>query len=189
MIDAAREDRRQAVHFAMTFFASTLRWLTPTQAVAGAVAAVLLNWVVLPLIGRDFRRPGEPFIAGVRLYPVAVLLLVVFLPLPSAAAAWGVLGVGDAASNILGRRFGKPPFLGREDRSLIGTAAFVTFGGTAALALGSFVADLPPTAHAVAGSFAAAAAGALAEFLPRRIRLDDNLPIAIAAGGVLFLLG
>jgi dolichol kinase len=173
----------------MTSFALTLRWLTAEQAAAMAAAAIVLNWVILPLTGRDLRRPGEPFVDGVKLYPVAILALVTFLPLPSAAAAWGVLGVGDAASNVVGRRFGTPPFLGRADRSLAGTAAFVALGGGAALGRGSFAADLRPTLLAVAGSFAAAAAGALAEFVPRRLRVDDNVPIAIAAGGVLYLLG
>ena len=45
-----------------------------------------------------------------------------------------------------------------------------------------------PDAHVVAASFAAAAAGALAEFVPRKLRIDDNLPIAVAAGLVLFAL-
>ncbi len=183
-----REDLRQWTHLAMTGFALTLRWLTPDQAAGLAIAAIVLNWVVLPLIGRDLRRPGEPFIDGVKLYPVAVLVLVIFLPLPSAAAAWGVLGVGDAASNLVGRRFGRPPFLGRTDRSFAGTAAFVLSGGCAATLIGGFVANQTPDAHASAASFAAAAAGALAEFTPRRRWLDDNLPIAIAAGAVLYFL-
>jgi len=172
----------------MTAFALSLRWISPPQAAAMAGAAIALNWVILPLIGRDLRRPGDPYVDGTRLYPVAVLLLVLFLPAPSAAAAWGVLGVGYAASNVIGRRFGRPPFLGRSDRSLAGTAAFVIFGGSAALLLGSFVAARTPDIHAVTASFAAAAAGSLAEFVPRRLRLDDNLPIAVAAGAVLFLL-
>jgi len=186
--DPAREDRRQALHFAMTAFAVSLRWLSPIQAAAMAGAAIALNWVILPAIGKDLRRPGDPYVDGARLYPIAVLLLVVFLPAPSADAAWGVLGVGDAASNVVGRRLGRPPFLGRSDRSLAGTAAFVICGGGAALLLGSFVAESMPDLHAVSAAFAAAAAGALAEFTPRRLRLDDNLPIALAAGGVLFLL-
>jgi len=185
---SAREDRRQVLHLAMTGIALTLRWLTPGQAAALAGAAIVLNWVVLPCLGRDLRRPGGPFVDGVKLYPVAILLLVLTLPPSSAAAAWGVLGVGDSASNLVGRRIGRPPFLGRDDRSLAGTAAFVLFGGAAALLLRSFVAERAPDLHDVSVAFAAAAAGALAEFIPRRLRLDDNLPIAVAAGTVLFLL-
>jgi dolichol kinase len=171
----------------MTVFALTLRWLTPQQAAALALAAVLLNWVVLPLTGRDLRRPGDPWLDGVKLYPVAVLLLVFFLPLPEAAAAWGVLGVGDVASNVLGRRFGSPPFLGRPDRSLAGTSAFVIFGGAAAVLLLWFVSGYTPDPFDVSMCFSAAAAGALAEFTPKKLRIDDNLPIAIASGAVFLL--
>ena len=120
----AAEDRRKFVHLLMTAFVVALRWLTPEQAWACAGAAILLNWVLLPLLGVDLRRKGDPFVDGVKLYPVAVLLVLVLFGNYVGAAAWAVLGVGDAASNVLGRRFGRTPFLGRSDRSLAGTGAF-----------------------------------------------------------------
>jgi dolichol kinase len=184
----AQEDRRQLIHLAMTGFALALRCLTPTQAALCAGAAIALNWVVLPLLRVDMRREGGPFVDGVRLYPIAVLGLVLALPLPLAAAAWGVLGVGDALSNLVGRRFGAPPLLGREDRSLAGSAAFVAGATPAALGLWAFVAAVPPDGEMAVVALVAAVAGALAEFTPRSRWIDDNLPIALAAGVALALL-
>ncbi len=188
MSDARAEDRRQAVHLAMTGFALALRVLSPSQAALAAGAAIALTWVVLPLAGRDLRRPGAPFLDGVRLYPVAVLGLVLLLPLPQAAAAWAVLGVGDAASNVVGRRLGRPGLVGRADRSLAGSLAFVLCAGPAALGVHAFVAAAAPDGRTALAVAAATLAGALAELVPLPLRLDDNLPIAAAAGATLALL-
>ncbi len=187
----AAEDRRQAVHVAMTGFAFALRWLTCDQALACAGAAIALNWVVFPLTGIDrrwLRRAGDPWVDGVKLYPVAVFALIALLPLPQAAAAWVVLGVGDAASNVVGRRFGRPPFLGRPDRSLVGSLAFVGAAAPAALLAHSFVGYAAPDGRSVGVVLAAAVAGALAEYLPLPKWLDDNVPIAAAAGITLWAL-
>ena len=189
MTDGRSEDLRQGIHLAITGCALALRWLTPPQAALCAAGAVVLNWVVLPALGRDLRRPGDPFVDGVRLYPIAVLGLVLLLPLPQAAAAWGVLGVGDAASNLAGRRLGRPPFLGRSDRSLAGSLAFVLTAAPAAAGLWAFVGRVPLDLPLLGASLAAAAAGALAELLPRSRWMDDNLPIAVAAGLAVHALG
>ncbi len=184
----AREDRRQFVHAGMTLFALTLRWLTPLQAAVCAAAAIGLNWLILPRFSGAPAGERRGFGDGVRIYPIAVLLLIVVLPAPRAAAAWGVLGIGDAASNLIGRRLSGPRLLGRPDRSLGGTIAFVLLGGAAAAGLWAFVGERALDADVVIASFAAAAAGALAELLWRPKWLDDNLPIAAAAGAVLLLL-
>jgi len=186
------EDRRQALHLAMTLWIVALRWITPVQAVWITLAAVVLNWVVLPLTGlgrRSLRRDGEPFVNGVKLYPVGVLLALVLFPYPAAAAGLAVMGVGDAASNVLGRRFGKPPFLGRQDRSAVGTAAFVACGAVAAAAAAMWVAPERPMDGPFLGAvLAAAVAGAAMEYVPWPRPLEDNLPITLAAAGAFTLL-
>jgi dolichol kinase len=178
-----REDRRQVLHLAMAAFALTLRWLGPWQALALAGSAIAMNWVVMPLTGLDrhLRRPGAPFVDGVKLYPIAVLAVLLLFPAPVAAAAWAVMGAGDGASNLVGRRFGRPPFLDRADRSLAGTIAFVAAAWPAAWGVHAFVAD---SAGSPLPALAAAVAGAAAELLPLPWGLDDNLPIALAAGAV-----
>lgn len=177
------EARRKALHLAMTSFAIALRWLEPWQALALAGAAIVLNWGLMPALGwdRGIRREEAPFVDGVKTYPVAVLLALLLFPLPAAAAAWAVMGVGDACAGLVGRRFGRPGFLGRPDRSGLGTFAFVVTAWPAAWALAQFAGRLPMDA-AWLPALAAAGAGAAAEFLPLRRVLDDNLPIALAAG-------
>lgn len=181
------ESRRQLLHLSMTAFALLLPWLAPWQAAGLAGAAVLVNWALLPALkwDRGVRREGGPFVDGVKLYPVAVLAVLLLFPSrpqTAAAAAWGVMGVGDVASNVFGRRFGRPGFCGLADRSLLGTLAFVGFGGLAAWGLATYVSD---SADAVVATWkpalAAALAGALAELVTPSKILDDNLPIAVAA--------
>ena len=182
-----REDRRQLLHLAMTGFALALRWLTPTQAAICAGGAVVFNWLILPRLAPGLRRENAPRVDGIRLYPIAVLVLVLVLPLPLAAAAWGVLGVGDSVSNLAGRRWGRPPFLGRADRSLVGSLAFVLCAAPAAFGLWVFVANTVPDGRMLLVAGVAALAGALAELLPLPSWLDDNLPVAAAAGLALHL--
>lgn len=185
------EDRRQALHLGVTAFALTLRWLEPWQAWTLAGAAVGVNWLLLPALGwdRDLRREGSPFADGVKLYPIAVLAVLLLFPSPpqvAAAAAWGVMGVGDAASNVVGRRLGRGGFLGRGDRSFAGSLAFILTAWPAALGFAMFVGRLD-AASVWLPALAAAGAGAAAEFASIPRRLDDNLPIALAAGAAFHL--
>ncbi|MCE9635190.1 MAG: hypothetical protein K8T90_05730 [Planctomycetes bacterium] len=187
-----REDLRQTIHAATTLLVVPLRWTSPAGALWMGVGGVLLGFVVFPMLGvsRRVSREGGPWIDGAKLYPVAVLAALLLFPLPVAAAAWAVLGIGDAASNVVGRRFGRPPFLGRADRSLAGTLAFVATALPAAVAAHWWVAGsmahnvLLPSAEVVAGAAVAAVAGAVAELLTPRW-IDDNLPICLAAGAAM----
>lgn len=93
------------------------------------------------------------------------------------AAALGVLGVGDPAAAIIGKRFGRVRLA--NGRSLEGAAAFILIGGL--LTAGLLIALHPEIATwklaAVAAS--AATAGALTELWIERI--DDNLAIPVSA--------
>lgn len=183
------ENRRQFLHLAMTGFAMALRWLEPWQALVMAGAAIALNWIVLPALGwdRGIRRAGGPFVDGVKMYPVAVLGVLLAFPMPVAAAAWAVLGVGDSMSNLVGRSFGTPGFLGRQDRSFLGTFAFVVTAWPAAWALAAFVGERAPGTTWLP-ALAAAVAGAAVELVPLPRRVDDNLPIALAAAAAFFFV-
>jgi dolichol kinase len=184
-----REDGRQFVHLGTTAFAVTLLWLPLWAGYAACGAAIAFWWIVVPLMKRDvgFTRPGEPFVNGLRTYPVAVLLLLFFFrhpaahPLATPVAAWGVLGVGDSFSNLVGRPWGTHGFVGRKDRSMLGTFAFVVTAWPAAWALATLVGGMP-SADAWKPALVAAVAGAVAELIPLPFRLDDNLPVALAAG-------
>ena len=70
------------------------------------------------------------------------------------AVSWvflAALYASDALSNLVGRRWGRPPFLGRPDRSLVGSVAFLLTAWPAA-----FLAHAPrspaPTIVSVQGA-------------------------------------
>ncbi len=190
-----REDARQFVHLGTTAFALALLRLPLWAGYAACAAAIVFWWIVVPLLKRDvgFTREGEPFVNGLRTYPVAVLLLLLFFrhpdahPLATPVAAWGVLGVGDSFSNLIGRPWGRQGFAGRKDRSLLGTTAFLVTAWPAAWALAAVVGGMT-SADAWKPALAASVAGAAAELVPLPLRLDDNLPVALAAGAAFFAL-
>jgi dolichol kinase len=177
----------------MGLFALTLGVLPRWGAIGLALAAIVHNWVVMPrtAYGRALERPGEPFVAGLRTYPLAVLGLVVLLPAAEAAAAWGILAFGDAAAALVGSRVRAPSFFGHRKATWSGTPAFFVVGAIAAWGLGQAVAALaahapwvePGAAPSLARAAAAAGVAALVDLV--RIPPDDNLPCAAASGGAL----
>lgn len=187
---------RPAVHAAMGLFALALGVLPRWAALAMAVAAILNNWVLLPRLAveRRLRRPGEPFLGGLRTYPVAVLLLVLLLPPAEAAAAWAVMSFGDAAAALVGRRVPAPAVFGHRKATWSGTPALLLVGALAAWGMGHAVAALaahapwvePGTAPDVVRCLLAAFLATLVDLL--RIPPDDNLPCAAAAGTALWAL-
>jgi len=99
-VTAATERRRQTVHLACTGFVLLLPWLTIEQALVLAGAAIVLNWLVMPVLGWDaaLRRDEDRLLDGVRTYPIAVLLsLLIF---PSSGATVLPSGVGWPITEI-----------------------------------------------------------------------------------------
>ncbi len=192
----SRALRRPLLHAATGFFALALGLLPAPWHLVAAGLGVVAGWVVFPLTGLDarLRRPGERYLAGLRTYPLAVLLLVLLLPRAEAAAAWGVLAFGDAAAALVGQRVPAATVFGSRKATWSGSAAYLLVGGlaawglsagAAALALGTGWVTLevvPP----VLACFAAAGAAALVDLVP--LPPDDNLPAAAAAGAVLHVL-
>ena len=84
-----RERTRRLVHFAFGFCALLVPWLGRGGSVAVAAAACAYNLALAPAMGWDraYRRPGEPLVAGVGSYPIAVLLLLLVLPPRNAMAS------------------------------------------------------------------------------------------------------
>lgn len=200
------ELRRQLVHLGVILFAVPVPFIGSRWSALVCLGAIVFNWVVLPLTGQDklFRRDGERFLNGVRVYPVAVLLLVVLFPLKVAVASWAVLAVGDAFSNLIGRRFGRVKLPWNPQKSWAGTIGFfVTAAPTAALfflfaqrvagadTLWSVWDGQPILAEFTAArcfviGAVGAAIGAIAESLP--VRLDDNLTVSITSGAAMAFL-
>ena len=127
------ETARQIVHMAMGGFALLLRWLTWWQAIAIGGAAVAFNVFALPRIARGLFRPGDEArpLHGIVLYPIAVLLLLLAFPgRPDiAAAAWGILALGDGSATLAGRAIDGPRWPWNREKTFAGSAAFAVVGG------------------------------------------------------------
>lgn len=205
---SARENRRQLVHLGVLLMALPVPFLGPKWALALTAGAVINNWVIMPLTGVDravFNREGEKFLNGVRIYPVAVFCLILFLPLTLAMCAWAHLAVGDGFSNMIGRRYGKTNKLPwNPDKSWAGTIGFwVTAAPAGALLMWysqhfggseSFLRFWPETAGIGAFSVGAmfllsglgAAVGAILESLA--IDVDDNISVSVGSGAAMAAL-
>jgi dolichol kinase len=163
--------------------------LPPWGALVAAGLGILAGWVVLPLLPleRRLRRPGEPFLCGLRTYPVAVLGLVLWRAPAEAAAAWGVLAFGDAAAAVVGQRVRAPRLLGSPKATWSGSLAHALVGALAAWGLSSGVAALAAWsgmvgAGPVPGPVGCLAAGLAAALVDAVLRPpEDNLIGAAAA--------
>jgi dolichol kinase len=167
-----------------------------------ALLALLANAFLLPrtAFGRALARPGEPRWNGLLSYPAAVAAAYALLPPEAAAGAWAAMALGDPAAAFAGGRAGGRGRLPWNPRkTLAGSAAFLlsAWAGIALVVAAAFPAPGGIPRGALLGDPAAlgilalwalcgAAAGALAESLD--LPLDDNLPAALASGGVLALL-
>lgn len=187
MIPAA--DFRAWFHAATGLVALGLGVFPYGLSVAGAVLGVVAGWIVIPLTPLEarLRRPGEPWLNGLRTYPVAVILLVLFLrPATLAATAWAVWAAGDAAASLVGRHVRAPSLFGHPKATWSGTPAFLGFGTLAGVGAGRFV---EATGGGAGAALPVVALAALASALVDLVRIppDDNLPNALAAGAVLYV--
>ena len=184
------EGRRQFLHMAMGGFALLLRYLSWWQAAALASSALLFNVFVLPHIGKGLYRPSDArFAAGIILYPLAVLLLVLCFPRRPdiVAAAWAILAAGDGMATLAGRAMPIARLPWNRDKSYGGLIAFILCGGAAAVALAMWTAPavqpMPSFKFLFAAPIAAAIVAGLVETIP--VGLDDNVRVPAAAAIVL----
>jgi uncharacterized protein (TIGR00297 family) len=188
----------------MGSFALLLRWLTPFQAAACAVAALAFNLLLLHRVTRRAllreHESERAFSLGIALYPAAVLVLILVFwsRLELAAATWALLAFGDGMATVAGVTIGSAPLPWNREKSWAGFLAFVIVGTfTSALLLrfvqgghnahvgDSFVsASGPDTTFLVLSCLAAALAAAFAESL--RTGIDDNALVPLVGGTVLY---
>lgn len=191
--------RRNLTHVLSAVGCIAILWAVPTPAwaIALAVPACMMAWTAelsrrrSPRINAMLMRALGPIahphehrrVNSATWYTTALAVLSLFeAPLP-AAIGLAVLGFGDPAAALIGRRFGRIAI--RHGRTLEGTLAFVIAGFVAALlALLVFAPGL--ALGAMLGLAAAGAvAGALAELLS--LRIDDNLSIPLVAAAAVAL--
>jgi dolichol kinase len=135
------------------------------------------------ILMRGFKHVAHPSewnrVNSATWYATAIFGLTLTGSLPLMIVPVAVLGFGDPAAGILGRKFGRTPLV--HGRSLEGTSAFVLVGSAAAaiaLSIGRPEYSLLATALV---SLAAGLCGAMAELFSRSI--DDNLSVPVAALG------
>ncbi len=186
------EDLRQIEHLVPIAFAFLLPYLTWGQAVALAVCALVYGVFISPRLLRVTRRPNEEirgFSSGKAAYALSVLGLLLVFPheFYIVAAVWANLSVGDAASNLIGRNFGRKTIPWNVRKTWLGFSAALFSSTLAAGALMLWV-GVPPGASAsssIVWSYALSVSVvcSLVETLP--LPVDDNLTICLAGGAFL----
>ena len=178
-----KEEIRPLSHVGTAIVALGMGVLPRWANLTGAALGMLAGWVVIPRtrVEAVLRRPGEPWLNGVRTYPLAVALLVLLLPATLAAAAWTIMAAGDAAASFVGRHVPAPSLFGHKKGTWSGTPALFVVGSLAGWGAGAFVAATggTPLGNPMNVVLAAGAA-ALIDLVP--LPIDDNLPLAAAAG-------
>ena len=169
------------------------RWLVPLCIAASFwfLETLRQHWIparrFLLWLFKSIAHPHERYrVNSSTWFVTALTLLGVAFDVRICAVAIAVLGVGDPAAALVGRRWGRTRLV--NGRSLEGTLTFVVAGGLAAmLALSLWHATSSWTTMVVLAA-GAAISGALAELFSWR--LDDNfsIPVAAAMGAQLALL-
>ena len=189
MAHQSNELLRKAVHIAFGLFALSLAWIPWWAAAAVAAAAVLGNWLVLHrIVGTSIARHERGWDAGIVLYPLAVLILIVIFrhDLRIAAVAWAALAFGDGFATIIGQRIGGARLPWNPDKTWAGFIGFVIAGYIPTYVVWHVLNDSPtwlPNWLIVLGTMIAAA---IAESLD--LGVDDNLTVPAAAATAAFLL-
>lgn len=190
--------RRNLTHVASALGCAAILWAVPSPswAIALAVPACLMAWTAeisrrrsarvnawLMRVLSPIAHPHEHHrVNSATWYTTALALLSLSREPLAAAVGLAVLGLGDPAAALVGRRFGRIKL--RHGRTLEGTLAFVAVGLVGAL--GAVYAFEPRTPLLLALGIAAAGsvAGAVAELLS--LRVDDNLSIPLSAAAAAF---
>jgi dolichol kinase len=197
--------RRNLTHVLSALGAIVILWAVPSPvwAIAVALPFCALGWslelsrrqsprvnaVLMRMLGPIAHPHEHRRVNSATWYTTALAILSLFeVPLP-AGIALAVLGFGDPAAALVGRRFGRVTI--RHGRTLEGTLAFVAAGAVAGLAAAWLFAPTLPFGTLALLALAGALAGAVAELVS--LRVDDNLSIplvsAAAAGLAAAALG
>jgi uncharacterized protein (TIGR00297 family) len=189
MAHEVNEALRKSIHTAFGLFALSLRWLPWWAAAGAAAAAVIGNWLILHrIVGRSIARHERGWDAGIVLYPLAVLILILVFrhDLHIAGTAWALLAFGDGFATPAGKAIGGPRLPWNRDKTWAGFFGFIAAGFPAALLVSWFLTDQPTTIARWLIVFLATIAAAITESLPAGV--DDNVTIPLAAGFTLWLL-
>jgi uncharacterized protein (TIGR00297 family) len=176
MAHSTNETLRKGLHAGFGLGAFALKWLPWYVAAGVCVAAILGNWLVLHrVVGKGVARHERGFDAGIVLYPVMVLLLVLVFRnhLHFAAIGWALLAFGDGIATLVGKAMRIAPLPWNRDKSWGGFLGFLIAGGAAGIAVAYWMGFPHPIVVLVA-----ALAAAITESLP--LGVDDNVTVPFA---------
>ena len=129
---------------------------------------------------------------------VFILILLFYKKMYIVAGAWAIMSLGDGCSNIFGKAYGKRKLPWNPEKSWIGSAAFVFFGGLGAAILMWWVNLDQSSAQTIqeqmqtplmwsyffTSAFLAAFVAAGVESLP--LKINDNVTVPLIAGLFLY---
>jgi uncharacterized protein (TIGR00297 family) len=176
---------RKSLHIGFGFVAFSLKWLTWEMAAAVCVLAIVGNWLLLHRVfGRTVARHERGYDAGIVLYPVAVLLLVLTFRnhLHFAAIGWTLLAFGDGFATLAGQLIPSGKLRWNPDKSWSGLIAFFVAGSVMSIAVAYWMDYRAPVVVLIA-----TLAAAITESLP--LRIDDNLTVPFAGSVALIVAG
>ena len=187
MQHTTNEVLRKSLHIAFGFGAFGLKWILWWAAAGVSAIAVISNWLLLHrIVGSRVARHERGFDAGIVLYPVAVLLLIVVFRdhIAYAGVAWALLAFGDGVATLSGKALRIAPLPWNRDKSWGGFLGFLIAGGTMAYFVGAWLGyGYADPVVIVIATLAAAITESLA------LHVDDNLTVPFAAAVALIVAG
>jgi uncharacterized protein (TIGR00297 family) len=183
------ENLRQLEHLIPIAFAFLLRYLTWHQSLLLAFLAIVYG-ALSSRIWKVTRRQGEGvYSPGKVAYGIAVFVLILLFPGKNfiVVATWANLSVGDAVSNLVGRRFGQTVLPWNRAKTWAGMAAAFAASTLAAwvLILWTGFPDGAPGTPGLALWYAAATSLVCSTVETLPVPVDDNLTICAAGGAFL----
>lgn len=205
------EFRRKVLHVVTAVLAVPLLLVVPfvwaLGLAAAGIVAITMTWAIerrrlprelagplhdeLAQVLARTRRPNEDYPWSPVLYTVALVIIATAnqyagLSWSLAFAAYAILGIGDAASALVGVAYGRTKLPWNLKKSVEGTTAGLLAGFFAGVVLGAVPyafagLAIPPAFGAVV--LVGAVAGALAETVPR---VEDNFFVPLAAAGAMW---
>ncbi len=131
-------------------------------------------------------RPSERYrVNSATIYLVALILIVAAFPREAVGAAALILGLGDPAASIVGKRWGRRKLF--RDKSLAGTLGFVVVSFVAVAIYFVLVDAVSGTAATLGVAAVLAVVGAATELLSSRIDDNFSIPVICAAVAAIFV--
>lgn len=180
---------RKALHIGIGLGAFALKWIPWPVAAGVCVIAVFANWLLLHrIVGKSVSRHERGYDAGIVLYPLMVLALILTFrhQLVLAAVVWSLLAFGDGFATLVGRAVGGPRLPWNQEKSWSGFLAFIAFGALGALGVWTFLGAEPrffPVSLVLGGTVLATA---IVESLP--LGINDNLTVPIVGAFTIWTL-